>query len=356
MLLRELVTRFGFEVDKKNVKEYDSVISGAMSKGKKLAAIFGGAFTVKQVLGLGLTVKQTSEDLRRLAGTDFSQFISGIQSVKGDLEGIRKGAGNILPDNTANALGSFFIKNVGKSQQDIKDFTQLLKVASIAAVNTRRTVADVFTGLVGNRNNGGADTLLGLGGFDKKKQGKLEFIMETRASTNAPGGNLDRSIRGNLIRNELNGILPAMVQNLKSFDNELFTVKITKNTVTDFSQKMSSEATDRGVEFLKSFTDIPNKGLKGALFDIEPQKPVFKGGGKVRRDTNELFFKNKSLNRVPVQNNPSQNINKTENNVTNQNTFNITSDDPRKIGAIVEQKMDDIARDASLHMFPNEDR
>jgi len=353
MLLRELVTRFGFDVDTKNIKKYDGVMSSMSGKAKKLGLLFGGAFSAKQMFGLGLTVKQTSEDLRRLAGTDFSKFNSAIEKTKSILEGNRKGSSDILTANTANALGSFFIKNVGKSQQDIKDFTKMLTLASVAAFNTKKSIEEVFSGLVDSRNNGGAGVLLGLGGFDKKRQGRVEHKMDLFAGEKVLGGEFNRNIRGNILRKETDDLLPIMLLNLRNLDDELFSVKRAKNTASDSIQKVSSEATDRGVSFLKALTEIPDKGIKGALFDLPEQKPIFKGGGKIRRDTNEPFYKNGSNNFTPTQNTSS---NKIENNITNNNTFNITTDDPRKAAAIAVQKMNDEVRKARNQRVPSENR
>jgi len=352
MILRELITRFGFDVDTKGVDKYDKTVDGMQAKAKKsfgmlkkFAGVLGVGLSVKEFLGLGLTVKQITADLKRLAGTDLinSKFQKSISKVRSDLEGVKVGAGNILTDKKANALASFFIKNVGKSDQKIKDFGKTLTVASLAALQTDRSLEEVFTSIVSDINSGGAGSIGGLGGINKPEQGRIEFVMNASNIKNDPTGENNRNIRRSIFSNVIDQMIPVMADNLKKYDDDLFILKTGKKLIKDTINSISEDAMNKGARFIRDISDVPDKGFEDAFFGNEKVKPVFKGGGVINRGgVNEK------------QSIPIQHIHNTENNITNN--FKIDSDNPEKIKTIIKESIREEFKAGRSTIIKKEDR
>ena len=115
-VLRELLTRFSFETDKKAVNDYHTNVAGMTKAAVRLAGVLGGAIGVKELFGMGVSAKQAEADLRRMAGTDFSKVRSGIAGVREELNSIREGAGDFLTTKEGDVLASRFLSKFKDSK------------------------------------------------------------------------------------------------------------------------------------------------------------------------------------------------------------------------------------------------
>ena len=179
-VLRDLVSRFSFETDKKSVNKYHQTMGGMQKSAIKLGSILGLSLGGKALFGMGVSAAQAEEDLKRLAGTELENLNNQLFIMKQRLNNVQDGAANILRDKTVNVLASSFIKDFGNANKEIAQFTKLLEVAALQSTITGTSVQEVFTGLVAAIKTGDFSALVGVGGFDLKRQKITEDIIAAK--------------------------------------------------------------------------------------------------------------------------------------------------------------------------------
>ena len=165
-VLRELVSRFSFSVDRKAVKEYDKTIGNMKGSVKKLAGAFGVALSAGAIFQAGKTALSAEVNLKRVAGVKFDRLQDELVGLRERLNAIREGTGEIITDREYNTLATGFIESFGKSNKELDKFLSLLQTATIQARVTGKSVGEIFTGFMAGIATGDLQALIGVGGLD----------------------------------------------------------------------------------------------------------------------------------------------------------------------------------------------
>ena len=354
-VLRELITRFGFDVDKKDVNKYDKTVGSMSKKALKLGAIFGGAFTFKGIVDAGLSAERTSFILGRLAGTDFSKFQNMLVKTRKELDSIKAGAGDLITDKNFNLSAINFVEEFGHGNDALKLFNTLLSFSSKQSAITGGNLNEIMATLQQGIKTGDFSFLKKLPEFDQVSVNRLNALNKI-FDPNELGGSIGLRQKSAKLSGFLGQAERSQVSSLANIPDNIFeanratkqfndaadkTGAITTNALVPAIQFMT-DGTKRANDFVEAISEIPDKGVKGALFDLDPPKPIFKGSG--------------TINRNPVNQNdsPTDSNSKSEINMTNH--INITSDDPRKTGAEIENRLNGMVKKARSQLIKTEDR
>lgn len=246
-VLRELISRFSFETDKKSVNNYHKTMGGMQKSAIKLGSILGLSLGGKALFGLGVSAKQAEEDLKRLAGTQLETLNNELFVMKQRLDNVQDGASNILRQKTINVLASNFIKDFGNANKEITQFTKLLEVAALQSTITGTSVEEVFTGLVAAIKTGDFSALVGVGGFDLKRQKITEDIIAAKDPKEI-GGQFGRDIRTEALFSVIDNNLQEQRKQAANVSRELVALKITSTAVKDKTDELAEATTVAGLK------------------------------------------------------------------------------------------------------------
>jgi len=266
-VLRELVSRFSFDVDKKSVKNYDATIGGMKKSALKLGAALGLSLGGKALFQAGTQALTAEENLKRIAGTKFSLLESNLDSVRVKLDSIRQGAGSILTDKTFQMLGADFFKSFDISNKTIKQFTTLLESASVQAISTKGSISEIFSGLQAAIETGDVGAIKDIGGFNLAQ---VKFLQAQLAQIDAGEFAQDISMkkRGEVVTNLLKKLRPAQEKQLKAIGGEFFDIQVAQKTVDQFTEQASEAVTSWLVRKSASSIDIYKRLFEGDIKGI----------------------------------------------------------------------------------------
>lgn len=369
MILRELISRFGFEIKNKDVSEYNKTIDSMSKKAVKLAGIFGVGFSLKGLLDIGKSTKQASEDLKRMAGTDFDKFKSSLTSVRSKLDNVREGAGEIVRDKVFNNLATGFIESFGKGEKQIENFTQLLESAALQSAATGKSVSEIFTGYTDSIKSGDFSSLMGMKGFDIQKKNKMEFI-QNAIDPGEPGGRIGRENRMSAILKVLGEYKNNQQDSVRGLDPTLFHTEVLKRRSQDKGEETSENANTAVAPVVRTVNDVLsnlfklNKESFLGKTDSQGKTDAGKSWGSIVSDIGEMTVGNTSrfIQNYKKENgyvNPSNKRkplgpqSQQQSSMQVNAEFNIKSDDPRAVAAVVDKRLNETIKKARNQIIKN---
>lgn len=280
-LLRELVTRFSFDIDEEGEEKYNKTIGRMKSGARSLAKLLGislGIAGAKSAFSFGKTAIQAEADLKRLAGTDFSKLQNQLASVKKGLEGVREGASRLVRDKVFNVMAASFVKEFGAGEENIKNFRKMFEAAVLHSAVTGKGVPEIFSGFMETVKSGGFGSFKGLPGFDINKQKFIEFQQQAR-DPKEPGGRIGRAQRQQFVNLILSvDMMEKMAKRVKALDDSLFDTALIKRTNQDAADKLAESSVKALEPATKEISNFSNE--VATLIDNIKKEGFIKGIGK----------------------------------------------------------------------------
>ena len=275
-VLRNLVSRFSFETDKKSVNEYHKTIGGMKGAAVKLGSALGLSLGAKSLFNLGLSAKQASADIKRLAGTNLDVFNDKINQMKLRLDEAQAGVSNLLKKRTIDTLGAGFIENFGAGSESIEQFVGMLEVATRQSALTGKSIEETFSGIQQFIISGEAAGLKGIGDITLRQQ----KVLEARAGAIDPqefGTQAGRALRAEMLSNVLKQTSDEQIKQLKNMDKSLLQLRESQKFVEDKVER-GSEITAEAVikQTAESIKALTNAGanLGKSIADLEKSGDV----------------------------------------------------------------------------------
>jgi len=352
-VLRDLVTRFSFDVNKKDINKYNKTVKGMSSKALKLAAIFGGAFTVKGAVDAGLAAERAAFNLERLAETDFSKFQDMLKKTRAEIDRLTKGAGITFTDKNFNLGAAKFVEDFGHGNEALKLFNTILSSTSKIVTRTGGNINEMMGIFQEAIKSGNFDFLKQFPEFDQvyvNKRNRLNNIFDPGEF----GGEIGLTQKANIVSAILKQIEASQIKALKNLPDIILAsnraAKNFQNTLDNSGKsfnKVSVPVIDYSTRQVQSIDNFISEGEQDGFIDALLQRILSKKGfdlikGKSTPETNEI---------VPAA---SGQINRSGVNINN--TFNITTDDPRKASSLTVQKIKEEFRKGTNQLIPTEER
>ncbi len=254
-VLRELVSRFSFETDKKSVANYNKTIGGMKSSAKGLAGILGVGFGAKGMFGLGVQALTAEENLKKVAGVDFNKVGSSVDILRNKLNGIREGVGDLIKDKEVNVLAAGYIKNFDSSSESLSNFIRLLESATIESAVTRKSISEIFSGFQGAVTGGDiVGGLLGVGELNLRDVSVISDILEL-IDAKEIGGEIGRQQKLNEVLKTLSSVKQKQIKQLQGVSNEFLEIQVMEKELSKFADDVSETATVYAVKTASALLD-----------------------------------------------------------------------------------------------------
>lgn len=277
-ILRELISRFSFETDKKSVSEYNKQISGMQRSAIKLGSILGVSLGGKALFGMGVSALQAEENLKRLTtDIEFDTLNTHLSVMKERLDNIQEGSSNILREKTINVLASSFIKDFGAANKEIETFTSLLESAALQATITGVSVEEIFTSLVDAIKTGDFSGIVGIGGIDLRQQKIVEAVTAAKDPQEL-GGQIGRDIRTQAVLEMLGENITEQRRQAANISRELVSLKIATQSVKDSTDSVSETAAAAGIQAAEAAFNAAKQTTEAVSKDERPVSEAIKGG------------------------------------------------------------------------------
>lgn len=274
-VLRELISRFSFETDQASVKKFESTVGGMKGSLKKLATVFGLSLGGKALFNMGVSLKQSEENLRQFAGVNLDNVNNNLDVMQQRLGNIQDGAENIIRRKTLNVLASSFVKEFGSANDEVKLLIQLLETASLQKLATGADISETFAGLLAGVRTGGLEAFVQLPGFDLERKRLREFKLAAE-DPGDPGGRIGQAQRKAEVSNIINSLMQELRARAYAVSPELVGVAIGKEIIIEATERAAEVATIAGVKAglaaIKAVTsadnvliDSPEAGFSGLI-------------------------------------------------------------------------------------------
>jgi len=358
-VLRDLVTRFSFDVNKKDVNKYDKTVKGMTRQALKLGAIFGGAFTVKGLIGSGIAAERAAFNLERLAETDFSKLQNMLKQTRAELNSIKKGSGNTFTDKNFNLGAAKFVEDFGHGNDALKLFNAILSSTSKIVTRTGGNINEMMGIFQEATKSGNFDFLKQFPEFDQvyvNKRNRLNNIFDPGEF----GGEIGLTQKTNIVMSLLKQIEASQIKSLKNLPDSILAAN---RAAKNFQNTLDKS----GKSFNKVLVPITNffanefKDIGEFIEDIDKHGPsellqIALPKSAIESLRNAGVLKGGAKNIVSDAPRPSASGRINRSGGTINNTFNITTDDPRKAASIAVQKMNEEIRKARNQLVHTEER
>ena len=355
-VLRDLITRFSFDVNEKDIHKYDKTVGSMTKKALKLGAVFAGAFTAKGLFDAGKTTAQTAENLKAVADTEFNNLQKGLSQVKQSLEETRKGASVILTDRTFNILATDFINTFGTGKKELKSFMVLLEASSKLALRMSKPLEDVFAGFKNSVVTGDLSVLENISGVNRTETQSLENILSL-INPNEIGGEAGRSQKLNAVSNFLKKAQPTQDKSLSKLDDSVFSA--TKARLR--KQQLEQKAGEKVYKVTSPITEGIDKGLIKAIDAVEKMSLFGNTDKEGRTDAGKSWdslgsdLKGWFSGLVKDHNKEYGNTKESTSKIEVKANISVVSPDPINAGKEVKKQIENIIMDASRQKIKTED-
>lgn len=358
MILRELVSRFSFETDKKSVNEYDRNISQMIGKAKKVGGVLGVAFSLKKIGDLSIGTAQAKHNMEQFAGTNLGYLESQLETMESRVESIKSGASAVITTDQKRVLAAEHMNTFGNSKESIDTFTQLLESSMYKAANRGENVSDIFSGLQSAIKTGDLSSLTEFKGIDHRKTKFAEALLDIR-DPGEPGGQVRQELSRQSVLELLQSVKSGQQEELRNINDTLLIGRTTKNQAEDFAKG----ALEKGVTTTEGFLDyLKSDGVKQTAESIFSAISDFGGNAKETHSEFTRAFES-WRDKNTGSSNGQDSIGSTNNSagpvkIEVHSTVNVNGnfDDGEKIGKIVAQKLQDEVKNAERQIIPSEDR
>lgn len=245
-VLREVITRFKFEPDKKGVDKVNRNIRNMKSGARGLARVFGvtlGAAGVFAMAKIGISMERARFNMQRFSGVTEKQVNAQLKSVKNNLDGIKKGLGAIVTDRNFFVAGSEFFKAFGKGEEQMSAFRATFEAAAKLSLATGKNVNSMFSEITQAIKSGDLGFLADFGATEveiRNLQDMLGAIDPSAPFTSAVGmGQRMDAVLGEIqkrsgkLNTELKKIPPPVLQADKAASKMQQTMQNLSRTLTD---------------------------------------------------------------------------------------------------------------------------
>lgn len=191
-IIREVVTRFGFEVDEKGAKGIEKRVDGMKKGFGGLGKFIGVALAgtgAKALFGMGQSIDRARFSAERFSGIKLNKLQAEFRATQKELDSIKKGAGEIVTEKEFLVAAAGFTKVFGKGEKQFSTFKDIFAFAAKQASLTGQSVNSIFEQIQGGITGGGFDALLDVPGFDIFKKKMLEFQQQV-IDPGEPGGRI----------------------------------------------------------------------------------------------------------------------------------------------------------------------
>lgn len=361
MILRELIARFGFEVDEKGAKQVekrvDSMKKGIGSLGKLMGVSLGVA-GARAFFKMSQSAERAEFNLKRMAGTDFKNLRQEFNKIQQEIEKTREGASKVITERQFDVAAANFLKVFGKGEKQIQAFSKIFEFSAKQAAITGQEVTDIISEIQSGIQGGGFDAFLDLPGFDVFRKQFLEFQQQA-IDPGDPGGRI-------ALQNRLKAVIGIVTESASEQNNELrqipdellevdkATAK-TKDSLEDLGKAINTLLVPalQGLNFaLDKFNNLidvaqgkktPEGALQNFLFDFFDPKPQPKVVTPIagRAPTAAQAF-------------PGQTA-ATGDTITITNTFPIPNADPVEVAKIATSVMNEGIKNAKRSIVKTEE-
>lgn len=388
MILRHLVTRFGFDVDKNGVTQYENTVKGMKRSATRVAGIFGLGFGAKQLWDAAQGAERAEFLFKRMAKTDFRQLRSVLAETREEMDRIREGSGNLLTTKEFDRSARRFLKDFGSGREQMRLFKDLWSFAARESAITGKNVMEIMSGLQEGIKGGDFGSLLELPGFDQFQK-QLQEFQQQAIDPGEPGGRIAIQNRARAFLRIIKQAQDEQNRSLQQLPEELLEANKTSKDFAETMDKLSRTIDDALVPVLK--------GLNSVFESFNEKLDQFKKSGGVGSFLPGLTGENKVRNRASSSDNedlsfwenykqierernarlaergkePSTlmgGINALDKKLRDRtvdpvgagitefkNVFNITNQDPETTAAIVEQRMREMVKTARQRNVKTED-
>ncbi len=268
--LRELTTRFGFDVDRSGVQKFNSAITGMRRQITGLAGVFGVGIGGRQLLETAKSAEQAEAALRGATagfpgGAEL--VIESIKKVQAELDGLKEGAGQIITPAEGKAIGaSFFGAFEDFSKEGFATFETFLSSALKLSLQTGAEVTQVFSAIQQSAISGSIDPLRQLPGITETIVRQFQFLTGLIDGVD-PTGVTQLAINVDRVRDALESANPAVDNFIKNLPNGLLAVRRTGKEVEEGFQNLSQtiiKALAEPIKLISEFVGQLNEGVSAS--------------------------------------------------------------------------------------------
>lgn len=368
MILRHLITRFGFDVDKKGVNQYENTIKGMKRSALRVAGIFGLSFGAKQLWDAAQGAERAEFLFKRLAKTDFRPLRQVLADTREEMNRIRAGAGNLLTTREFDQSAKRFLKDFGSGREQMRLFADLWSFAARESAITGKNVQEIMAGLQEGIKGGGFDSLLELPGFDQFRKQLLEFQQQA-IDPGEPGGRIAIQNRARAFIKIIRQAQAEQNRSIRELPKELLEANKTTKDFSETIDKLSRtidvalipvlKGLNKAFEFFAEKIDEFNKnGGISAFFGANKTTDPNRIRTKPKEDESflDIYVRVKRDRDARIR---ARKIEQSaiEGTGVGQiiNNFNITNQDPEATAAIVDQKLRESVKTARQRVIKTED-
>lgn len=353
-VLREVITRYKFEVDKKGVDKFERTMSGMRRNTGKLARMFGISLGVAGVAAmgrLGVSIERARFNMQRFSGLSTRQLNQQLKGVRGNLDAIRQGFGSKVTDKNFFTAGTQFFQAFGKGEEQMQAFRRTFELAAKLSLLTGQNVNALFSNITQGIESGNFGFLADIPGFTKTRIQNLQ----DQLNAIAPGGEftsgIGRAQRLNAFLKNTGRSSAVINRNLGQIPDAVFeadrAAASIKKTMDDLAQTLTRllvPALEKMNILLDKIVQTSDKAKRDGLISAleEPIRSAGKSAGLSKETMDASFLPARAAKRALSL-------------IFNQNNT-ITASDPEGVAAEVAKQNQKLLQDASRQIVPTEDR
>lgn len=261
--VRELVTRFSFDVDSRGVRKFTNTMSGMERRITRIGAVLGVGFGAKKLADVGLRLDRAANQARRFGAVidDSNRFVGKIGDT---IAALRNRVGAFDQALPLEAFTTF--QNLVEGFDKINvPFEEFFKFGVLIAKSGQEDLDTVMQALAQSLETGSVDLLEKLPGFGARLQARIEKVF----GITGPGFFLKPEQRPqffNTIFEELRKLEPEL-------EKSASTVKDTASgAATEFTSEFETAAARLGNTLVKLLTK-PLQLLTELLSLINDESP-----------------------------------------------------------------------------------
>jgi len=352
-VLREVVTRFKFETDKKGVDQFERTMRKMRSGTRRLAKLFGISLGVAGVTAmgkLGISIERARFNMERFTGLSTAQLEQQLLSVQRSLDQIRRGFGTKITGKDFFSAGTEFFQIFGRGEGKMESFKRTFELAAKLSLLTGKNVKDLFSSITQGIESGNFGFLADVPGFTKTRIQNLQ----DQLNAIAPGGEftsgIGRAQRLNAFLRNTGRSSGVISRNLKAIPDAVFeadraaaSFKKTMDNLSESLTKLLVPALNKLNILLDKIVVTSDKAKKSGMFKSFIEDPAVAGGRAIGLPENVI--------KTSVE------AGKLGRNILSAVfNINVTASGDDKIAGEVKRVVSGIVRDASREMVQTEDR
>jgi hypothetical protein len=242
MVVKEFVTRFSFETDRRGISRFNNTIGNMNRKILGLGAALGVTFGGKKMLDAAKELDRAANQARRF-GAPLSEANKFLGDLGATLDGFKSSIGAFDQATPLKAFTRFKQVTEGLPDMGVK-FDEFFKTGLLLAKAGQTPVDEMFENLATAMETGSLDFLKGVPGIDARVRGSLEKIFQI----NAPGAFLNFLQRPGFVKGMF-GVIRKEIPRLEKDTADVLASP--SGGVDELTTKFEAAATKLGDSLLK---------------------------------------------------------------------------------------------------------